>query len=361
MNLDALPCVISSMMRLASVTFSLILCLSCSGPLAPSSTPVESPPPAPAPIEATPLSAAPLAPPASRVKQARPVSPIPPVRAQCARPNLPPPATVPTQTVDAYAIMHGVPLGLDIFSPRASGPSPAVVLIHGGGWRAGERAHVHDMARMLTTLGFAAIAVDYRKTETETYRFPGAIADLRCAIRYLRIHSQELGIDPQRIGAVGFSAGGHLAALLATAPDAAGLDDGCPYEGTSPAIQSVVSYYGPYDLTRRQDFVRRARRLIDQVTEGPNAERSRLLSPVTHLDAGDPPVLLIHGERDRVVPARQARVMRAALRRHGVPNRLLVVPTGGHGFTLLTDSDAVLAAQCTTFAFLERTLGLGQN
>lgn len=265
------------------------------------------------------------------------------------------------QTVDAYAIMHGAPLGLDIFSPRASGPSPAVVLIHGGGWRAGERAHVHDMARMLTTLGFAAIAVDYRKTETETYRFPGAIADLRCAIRYLRLHSQELGIDPGRIGAIGFSAGGHLATLLAAAPEASGLDDGCPYQGTSPALQSVVSYYGPYDLTRRQDFVRRAQRLIDRLTEGANDERSRLLSPLHHLDASDPPMLLIHGERDRVVPPQQARLMRAALRRHGIPHRLLIVPTGGHGFTLLTESDAFLAAQCTTFAFLQRSLGVEAN
>jgi len=265
------------------------------------------------------------------------------------------------QTVDAYAIMHGVPLGLDIFSPTSPGPSPTVVLIHGGGWRAGERAHVHDMARMLTTFGFTAVAVDYRKTETEAYRFPGAIADLRCAIRYLRIHSQELGIDPSRIGAIGFSAGGHLAALLGTAPEVAELDDGCPYQGTSPALQSVVSYYGPYDLTRRQDFVRRARRLIDQVTEGPNPERSRLLSPLHHLDPSDPPMLLIHGEQDRVVPPQQARLMRAALRRHQVPNRLLIIPTGGHGFTLLSEPDTFLAAQCTTFAFLERSLGVEAN
>lgn len=259
-------------------------------------------------------------------------------------------------TIEAYASLGGGPMGLDTFSTAGATAQPAVLLIHGGGWRAGERAHVHDMARLLASQGFIAVAVDYRKTEREEYRFPGAIADLRCAVRYLRANAPQLGIDPSRIGAVGFSAGGHLAALLATAPDAGQLDDQCPFTEESPRIQAAVSYYGPYDLTRRGDFVRRARRLIDQVLGGPNPTRARLASPAHHVDPTDPPILLIHGTHDRVVPISQAHLMARRLRQARVPHALLPVTRAGHGFTLLSAQEMFMPASCTTLRFLRESL-----
>jgi acetyl esterase/lipase len=211
------------------------------------------------------------------------------------------------------------------------------------------------MAMMLADAGFVSVAVDYRKTEHSGYSFPGAIADLRCAVRFLRSRAEELDADPNRIGAVGFSAGGHLAALLATAADIAALDDGCPHAG-SPAIQAAVAYYGVHDLTRPGDFVPRARRLIAQMLGGTNPARARLASPQAHIDSNDPPILLIHGTADRVVPIRQSESMAAALRASGVPNRVVRVPDGAHGFTLRTRTSSALPANCTTLAFLRSSL-----
>ena len=254
------------------------------------------------------------------------------------------------RTYGEYARMGGIPLGLDIFSPRDAGPHPMVLLIHGGGWRAGERAHVHEMAMMLADAGFVSVAVDYRKTERPGYRFPGAIADLRCAIRFLRQNAQALDADPARIGAVGFSAGGHLAALLATASDIDALDDSCPHTG-SARIQAAVSYYGVHDLTRRGDFVPRARRLISQMLEGREPARARLASTMST------PMI----RRSCLSMVRQIGGAHRAIRTDGssleasrIQHRLVRVPDGTRLYLAYRDPGVRLNMHCDRILALTR-------
>ena len=237
-----------------------------------------------------------------------------------------------------YASVDGISLKLDLYLPddRGEKPLPLVIWIHGGGWRAGNKAPT----RAPRTLGsnYAVASIDYRLTDQAI--FPAQIHDCKAAVRWLRAHAEEYGLDPDRFGAWGSSAGGHLVALLGTSGGVIEL------EGTvgdhlevSSRVQAVCDYYGPTNFLALLDQPS----LIDRRT--PTSPESLLLggltvdfpdlaalaSPVTHVDPTDPPFLIVHGDNDRTVPYQQSVDLHQVFAEAGVEATLHLVGRAGHG------------------------------
>lgn len=318
------------------------LIASCEPSPQPSGAPVQVLPDEPAPEPEEPAHAAPVA----RIEAPAPT-------ASCEIPDGP--AGVRLRTL-RYARGRA----LDLALPAGDGPHPWVVVLHGGAWAVGERAHVAEELSLLAALGYAAAGVDYRLVDDGgRHRFPTQVADARCAVRYLRRRAPELGLDPDRAAALGYSAGGHLAMMLATAADVAGLDTDCDDTATSPAIRLAISYFGPADLRGEAEYGRAAERIVNRMlgaSRHRDPERAALASPIAHVDGTDAAVMLVHGTADRVVPLEQSRRMRAALAGAGVPVRLVEVEGRGHGFRLVGEASDLRVATCTSLAFLEAAL-----
>ena len=232
-----------------------------------------------------------------------------------------------------YARPDDFPLQLDLYIPRGiPKPMPVVLWVHGGGWCAGNKDI--PMVLPLVKLGFAVASIDYRLSQQAI--FPAQIYDCKAAVRWLRAHAEKYGFNPNRIGAAGASAGGHLVALLGTTanhPELEG-DEGNP--GVASAVQAVCDFFGPTDFTDlgeaysnlRDDVV--ARLLGGSIAE--NMTKARAASPVFYVDAHSCPFYIAHGDADRVVPLGQSVELDAALKKAGVPSTLYVVKGGGHGF-----------------------------
>ncbi|MFC3860158.1 alpha/beta hydrolase fold domain-containing protein [Deinococcus antarcticus] len=215
---------------------------------------------------------------------------------------------------------HG--LKLDLLRPRTTPehPVPALVHLHGGAWMMYSRWAVDNIA--LARAGFVTVSVDYRLAPAAT--FPAQLHDAKTAVRWLRAHAADLDINPDRIGAWGISAGGHLASLLGTT---AGLSELEGEEGGwsafSSDVQAVANVCGPTNLLGPgfPDLDKPFLLLGGTLREkGALAQQA---SPVTHLTPDAPPFFLLHGKQDREVPIAQSREMLAALRDAGVPATLL--------------------------------------
>ncbi|MGV0815157.1 alpha/beta hydrolase [Mycolicibacterium boenickei] len=220
---------------------------------------------------------------------------------------------------------------LDVLTPvPGSPPLPAVVWLHGGGWRLGNRTACPDLTRHFADRGYVMVSIDYRLAP-ET-RHPGQLHDVRAAVRWLRAHATALGIDPQRIGLWGSSAGGHLAALTGLHSDVPQLPGEPPADGRSAAVQAVVDGYGPADLTvtNAPDGTPEAALLGGPTAEHVDAARDA--SPALHVRAGAPPFLIMHGTDDAMVPAAQSIALYDALAAHGNAAALYLIEGFGHGF-----------------------------
>ncbi len=222
-----------------------------------------------------------------------------------------------------FASPQGHDLHMDLYVPKNVGPAPVVTWIFGGSWRIGSKGY-HVNMRDLPRYGIAVAAIQYRLSGTAKY--PAQLEDCRAALRWLRAHGGAYGIDPGRIGLSGESSGGHLAALLGT------------MEG-APAIRAVCALYPPTDLVslgRRYAGPEKPSG-IERLLGGPIEQKLALAaaaSPVTHVRPGAPPFLLIHGDRDELVPLAQSRELHRHLRQSGVESRLVIVPGKPHWFLL---------------------------
>jgi acetyl esterase len=224
-----------------------------------------------------------------------------------------------------YGTAGGVDLLLDAYVPPGEGPHPAMIVVPGGKWVTGDKSNKPQVAQFLAEQGFVALAVSYRSALDSPY--PAAIDDLRQAVAWIRGHASEYGVDPDRLAALGWSAGGHLAALLGT------LGQGPLNRGTR--IRAVVSWSGPMDLI---PLVKSSNaELKDAVVTllgcaGPRAceEAARRASPIVHVDPSDAPIYFANSTEE-IIPVGQAREMASALTAAEVPFRFREIPGWHHG------------------------------
>ena len=232
-----------------------------------------------------------------------------------------------------YAKVDKQSLLLDLYVPKNSpAPVPVIVWIHGGAWREGSK-DICQSARFIDS-GYAAVSIGYRFT-TEA-RFPAQIHDCKGAIRWIRANAKKYNIDPDRIGVFGGSVGGHLAALLGTSGGVKELEGDVGGNLEYPSnVQAVCDWFGPIDLVEMYDFPRddwRIQVMVDYLGGHLAKVRARaeLASPDTHIDKNDPPVLVMHGEADDIVPIKQSIDFQKNLRKEGIETRFVAVPGAGH-------------------------------
>jgi acetyl esterase/lipase len=304
-----------------------------------------------------------------------------------------------------YSALAGYrPLTLDLYRPASvSAPRPLVIYVHGGGWQSGHTRHsgaFEDWPGVLASIaarGYVVASLEYRLSAEAP--FPAAIQDVKAAVRWLRTHAAEFGIDKQRVAIWGGSAGGQLAALAGTscgvtelepagasaaqrpepgAADANAAKSPPKAAGTpeSDCVQAVIAWYGIFDfatlaapdassagLNANDPGAAPARYLGCALAKcGPKAIAAA--GATNYLDAKDPPVLMIHGVNDRTVPVLQSRAYLAALRAKGVQAELVEIPGVDHSFIGAT-ADATRAASLQaldkSLEFIDRTMQSGRD
>ncbi len=227
---------------------------------------------------------------------------------------------------------------------------PAVIIIHGGGFNDGDkdRRREVNIGSHLARHGYVGMSIDYLLWSKGIQKptWPRNLQDAKTAVRWLRRNADRLGVDPDRIGVIGGSAGGNLAAMLAVTGPKDGLEPAGD-DGTPANVQCAVDLYGVSDLMNYHDM----KMFLKTREEDP--ESYRRASPVSYCDAGDAPVLLIHGTGDDVVDVSQSRTFAAALAKGGVEHELIEIPDAPHTFDLDYEPFDVKA---TVFRFLDRHL-----
>jgi len=258
-----------------------------------------------------------------------------------------------TRTV-TYCVEGGQPLAMTLFAPNTVGTSrPAVLEVHGGGWQKGSRMLAlpgSGAEADLVAAGFVVASIDYRLAPVNPW--PDQIVDVKCAVRFLRAHAGDLGIDPDRIAALGTSAGGQLVSLLGTTGSSALWDAG-PYPDESSAVDAVVDEFGPADLDANgwpAHSIAMIHRVFGAAPGTPNPVLTQA-SPVTRVSAGDPPFLIVQGTDDQVVPMAQSEHFAAQLRTDHVPVELVLVDGGSHGLETPGENPPppAIASQITSY------------
>jgi acetyl esterase/lipase len=255
------------------------------------------------------------------------------VKAEVTRPDLPEGVLVRKGLI--YRIDGERRVALDLYRPEGAPPRsgwPALVVIHGGGWRGGDRAEYGRSMAVLARHGMVVASIDYRLSKPGVPSWPKNLEDVRAAVRWLRGHAPRIDVDPARIAALGSSAGGHLAALLATRGD-----DDLPGPGVPSArVSGAVVFFGPSDLAALLRQSQGASASVELFLGGspPNDVSLAEASPLTYATHDDPPMLLIHGTDDRRVPLEQSEILDARLTEVSVPHRLVRIEGARHGFGL---------------------------
>ncbi|MEZ5355717.1 MAG: alpha/beta hydrolase fold domain-containing protein [Bryobacteraceae bacterium] len=258
-----------------------------------------------------------------------------------------PPRPAPTVPDSVEAITEvvysrvGQPVAMDVYKPKAKGPHPAVLAIHGGGFRAGSRTGYAALCIRLAEKGYVAATASYRLAPK--HQFPAALEDVKAAVRHLRANAAQYDLDPAHIGVTGGSAGGTLALLLGT------LGGNPLYEGTGPnldqssKVQAVVNYYGAVDFTRVYGRSVDAHEVLP-IWLGGDLKQARLAhiqsSPLYYVTPEAAPTLTIHGTNDNYVPYDQGLLITTKLHEAGVATEIETIHDAGHGFR---GADAVRA------------------
>ncbi len=248
---------------------------------------------------------------------------------QPAKPPEPPPGVKALRDL-AYVKDGHERQKLDLYLPeKADGPLPVVVWIHGGGWRGGSKERCPALP--LSAQGYAVASINYRLSQHAV--FPAQIEDCKTAIRWLRANAKQYNLDPGHIGVWGGSAGGHLVALLGTTAHVKELE-GKDNLDQSSRVQAVIDWYGPTDFAAFGDKVDDPKSPVSLLLGGPrkdNKEKAVLASPVTHVSKESAPFLIMHGDKDPLVPLSQSELLNEALKKVGVEVTLIRLEGAGHG------------------------------
>jgi len=255
-----------------------------------------------------------------------------------------------------FAEPDGVELLLNLYLPAGVENPPLILFIHGGGWKNGDRKNCK--LSWVAAHGYAIASVEYRLSHEAL--FPAQIHDCKGALRWLRANAETYGYDASQVVVGGTSAGGHLAALMATSGSVAELEGETGGNlDQSSSVQGGIDYYGPSDFVKRSENQPSKTDEPDggvyQLLGGPvkeNLEAARKASPVTYIDAGDPPLLILHGAKDKTVFLDQSEILAADYEEAGLEVQLHVEPENGHGWKKPTEAERKLV-----LAFLKKQLG----
>jgi acetyl esterase/lipase len=262
-------------------------------------------------------------------------------------PSAPAQTAAPRITPDVvYGHKDGLALTFDVFTPAAPNGAGVLFMVSGGWvstWVAPETL-VRRFEPLLAK-GFTVFAV--RHGSSPRYKVPDAAADVERAVRYIKLNASALGVDPARLGAYGGSAGGHLSLMLGLDPDAGNPQARDAVLRGPSGVAAVVAWFPPVDLRGWTGPSERFPALDFPAAEAPS------VSPIDFVSKGDPPVLLIHGDADLLVPITHSERMRAALAAAGVTVDFVTIHGGDHGFTKPADSQRAMAL---TVSWFERYL-----
>jgi acetyl esterase/lipase len=256
-----------------------------------------------------------------------------------------------------YATVEGRELALDLHWPAGATEPPLLVWVHGGRWSSGTKAQVPPV---FVENGFAVASLDFRQSTDA--RFPAQLHDIKAAIRFLRANAHQFGFRSDRIAIGGYSSGGHLAALVGVTNGHPALEGSVgAHVGESSAVHAILSYAGASNLTtilsQSTPFGLEVREpSLAQLLGAPPdrvGELATLASPTSHVDAGDPPLFLVHGDQDVQMPINQAHELEGAYEKHGLDAHLEVVHGGGH----LGDHFYARQHLDPALAFLRRAIG----
>lgn len=243
----------------------------------------------------------------------------------------------------------GRELRCDIYRPPAGITKDiGVLLIHGGGWRDGDRTQLKGFGILLGRVGYPCVATEYRLTPEAPW--PAQVHDVKACLRWMKANAASLGIDPAKIVAEGNSAGAHLSLMLAGTPNLPEFEGDGGNPGVDTSVAAAIAVYAPTDLV--QSFGEATDALFKG---GDDADTRRAASPLTYARAGHPPTLLVHGNADEVVPASHSLRMYEALEKAGVPVELHMYARQPHAF----DSDPNLGRHvaATMESFIRRFVG----
>ncbi len=247
---------------------------------------------------------------------------------------------------------------LDIHLPKAgSGPFPVVISIYGSAWRSNSwkaNTFTTGLGQKLLDNGFAVVSINYRSSGDA--QFPAQIHDVKAAIRYIRANAEKFGLDNGFIGITGWSSGGHLAALAGTTnattrTTVQGLDIDVEgnlgrYTQTSSKVDAVVDWFGPTDFlimdrcgsTLQHDAADSPESVLVGGPIQENTAKVALANPISYVQKGNPPFMILHGDKDPLVPHCQSEKLQEKLKAEGLPSELVIVPGGGHGPGVMIDT-----------------------
>jgi len=245
-----------------------------------------------------------------------------------------------------FAEHDGVKLLADLYAPKGVDKAPVLVAVHGGGWQIGDRKFYRNWGNYLAKNGYVVFAIEYRLMKPGVKTWPGAVYDTKAAVQYVRAQAAELGIDPERIGLVGDSAGSHLSALVALAGEEALFSTDYKsdaYSNVSAKVKAVVAFYGVYDMAAQweHDQLTRPRDNISEKFLGAAPMVNRRVyfeaSPLSYttVDRNATRFLLIYGHEDDIVdPKTQSERFLLSLKQAQFLARTIVVPGAGHFWSI---------------------------
>ena len=251
----------------------------------------------------------------------------------------PPPGFIALRNLD-YAGQDNPRQKLDLYLPEkpTEKPLPLIIYIHGGGWEGGDKSDTALLFELIKSGGYGGASIGYRFTQEQ--KWPAQIHDVKAALRWLKAHAKDHGIDADKIGLTGISAGGHLVSLLGTCGDVKELDGTVGTVGELPKIACVANFCGPANFLTfpgKGSIIdpEKPGTALFKLFGGPMSQHlveAKAASPVTYVSKDDPPFLQIHGTADTLVPYAQAQEFDAALEKVGVSSTLLTGEDAPHVF-----------------------------